>query len=1851
MKRCVQRGMALLLVLITLFSTTIPVFAEDKSAAAMTNSMITFFNSSSKLNTDTVSGNELAVYGVFLSNFLMPGSSSVSDLTSENCVKEIAKTFDVDEETIKKLNSSIQNISKTTLETEESILYIGGNKLVGKELQNYFGRTVGENGGMSDFKIYSYGNSGKKELLDLESPAVEGMWQILFGVCPDFYYDADPSAGAGIFQSDVFRVDAFGNIWCADDTSAEVENYVLVVPACLNPYVFQNKNASGVDKYCLPISNSFAIGGMIDISATRYNISDILSNNQSDIKSIRESINSKVSNNSLLAFTNMWNFNRKKGSTKSILSIYGINSPSNKLHKGISEGDGTENNTKKMLGTDLNLQSDGSANYIVINLDMRNFKAQSEKPNGWSDTLAQSYQNLTDNGSSAQLNCMKYLTRGAVIPFSNVDSSFSWFNFNAGNESSMVGGSMKNVKLEDFATTQSAFLINNPDEGNRFSSAVPSPLLSILGDSSKNDNDGANDLGFSVDDYKKLKEVKVSDIIKNKSYTIASKMLLWSGKVATDTNSWTGGAGNEIELVYGAGQLSDNILGLVGANDREFKIDEILTLSVFKAFTFNNSILDSTLSTGTDIGTEVKNNSASGKSRTYLVRSKIANGSNVWANIYWAYMLKLLNITSLDSVGGFSFDALPQAPALSANVTSSLSQAMKEAKENDNKSGSDSYEEKQKKLLDTVADLLSPDPNENRNGILRGIINGFLIDTHKSITGSRLASSITAGVSTNTSTSYSSAVGYISSPPLKDLPFTSWVAENYTYIYLFLLLLITITLIMMVLTNLRTWRQGVVLFIVMAFALILPQSLLNNAITIGNKFADSMFNDRFTYWAIVEQELSIKNNKLAAQKGELAKQIQDNVDRSKFAYQDEATGVKVKWMSPKKNNVFEALFNDVLSDSALGNNLTIFKWLFNSFFTGDEYVNDDPMATYVYRSFLDIAKDAKSYYDNARTLSFTASDIRKEVINRANTSARVNKENLKFIGADYYVDSTGRGSVNNYIYDIYGNTTFDDSSPFNVHTGYGILQAHLQYSVKSRLSSESEQNAALKVGLGSDTTPRQDVNVATAGYGHRFWHLTSAAVLDAALLKDPADNTSPGLSVGVDPSTGAYTTDAGTQMYLAYTESPYYYFYNVLKERFAVGTTESSDGTQTAGSNMKQNLMDVNSYKYLQNTMDSDGDLRDFLDLEGLFTTVIPVLYEGNLYVREYGENFGLEIESYNFDDITDTNITGTTAFQEGKAKKEKMKNVWNLYCPWVDYMYELDVLNEKVRYMDKRITIGDTLNPGSYDEVGRPMIYSEADMSAKHMDYHNLTDVERRIQNVLESTYTDMLYLLNYYDFDNETLISTAAMFATFNFNREFSGSALLGNNGTIYPQSFELKNFNYDAFLRLTLMNATGIPLSDTSTDMYEVILNKTSWWTGLLIIIVDVLACYAIPACKVLIMLLLLFLGLAFCVTCVVSPPEKIMQSLGKSIVFPTILYMLCNMAFAALIALFMGEGLVSYVGSRTNNIAINDPTVTVLMLILVSGVYLWMLIKLIKLLFTTFKSFGISSVMGLLAVATGAGSSLLRSAKNMATGTARRMRYKKDMHDAFKSGTGGDSGNRSNLPDNSGKSGEYRQSGGSTHDNTQGNKTGDKLKQGMSDFRKTIEDKASTFGTKASEYKDKVKNTIKENGGVRTTIGKAAVKVKHTVKNKAEDVAYKVRDYDYKGAAKSTARKIGTKAVNVKNKAVSSVNNAVDNTKKSVAKGWNKTKTFAKSASKAVRDDMTVGRAERKAKVAEYNRELTERRKKQMKTRARTIIDDKNSSKALKERARSRRTKAEQNYNKAASRSKQANRAMNEYRRKK
>lgn len=938
--------------------------------------------------------------------------------------------------------------------------------------------------------------------------------------------------------------------------------------------------------------------------------------------------------------------------------------------------------------------------------------------------------------------------------------------------------------------------------------------------------------------------------------------------------------------------------------------------------------------------------------------------------VYLGYVVDMMGLGTCDAEAGLNFGSftsvfLPKYSISAAGGNLSIEGVLKGATGVE-KSDDLSFEEKQKDLINRIYGLTNDGNNDYRNNLIKNILEGFILTVHRTITGT-WGSNIST-ISTGSSSTYQSVTGYIYTPTLEELSFTSSLMNNYIKIYIICALIILFLLILMVLLHHRTWQQGILIFLIMSVALLFPYILISNSVNVSNKISDTIYSDRFDFWAMTEHlqsVTSLQGSEFMDKKDKWLVEGSATTDPTKIG----ATGVKIKWMAPKKVDTFQELYSDASLSQSFVTNMEIFKWLFSSTIYDSEFVDTDVYGSYVYRRYNNIALEAESYYSWG---------LKLQELNQSLTTV----SNLNYNGNSY---NSTKGLVNTlYILGDENSKLFSagigrlDNSFYTSNFGSKLQYSDERYADILKVSQYDEGNVA-----------NLDSNSDKIG----TWGLYSSDVNNAIMDDDSINNiVNPGIVSNLPMESSAKTsfdsvTDDGLiskAIFLKNTESPYYYFYSVLKSRYSNPTLSTS--------NFKKSLLQNNVFKVdnatiatLSTNKNLNNTYRDFLDLEGLFEYVIPYLNLSNQYVANWQKVNGSAIEEYNFEyEVTEdglvdldtvgldhegsivtgeSNVSGT--YQEATKKKNAMNRVWNMYSPWVDSLHDLNIYNKKVSVGGKNLYITNTLNPSSYVEQGRPMIFSEADMIVRGYTYKDLTDVERRIQAVTEKTYKDLRYLVNYYDMDDEVLICAAAMYATFNFNSEFSQSSFLGESVMLYPQGFELKNFNYDAFMRLALLNSTGESVF-ASDDLYSRVLAKTSVFTGLLLIVCDLIACIAIPMFKFIILIGLLFLGILICIACVINPPEKIFEAVNKSLLLPTVLFMALNIGFSWVMSLIVGEGLTAYVGSKGVNFATNDPTITMLIMAFLGMAYLFFAWKILKFLIQAYKNFGMGTALAAVGV---------------------------------------------------------------------------------------------------------------------------------------------------------------------------------------------------------------------------------------------------------------------------------------------
>lgn len=222
----------------------------------------------------------------------------------------------------------------------------------------------------------------------------------------------------------------------------------------------------------------------------------------------------------------------------------------------------------------------------------------------------------------------------------------------------------------------------------------------------------------------------------------------------------------------------------------------------------------------------------------------------------------------------------------------------------------------------------------------------------------------------------------------------------------------------------------------------------------------------------------------------------------------------------------------------------------------------------------------------------------------------------------------------------------------------------------------------------------------------------------------------------------------------------------------------------------------------------TNGQIKDFLDMQEMFTNVIPYMY--NLQVLTAGNDDG-------------TGILGDGYLGTDYPVYKDNKKYWLFRCNWVTKIVENRYYAGKqtIGYIDAdgkhlRATINGGLDPSNYSKY-RDMVFSEAQMEKMGLTEKDLSNVETSILKVNAATEEDWTLLLNYANVNNmkaEVLYRQMALIASMNFNKEFSGGNSLTSRAQLYPVNLDLRNLSFDAVMKLIVLSATNAPVTTSST-----------------------------------------------------------------------------------------------------------------------------------------------------------------------------------------------------------------------------------------------------------------------------------------------------------------------------------------------------------------------------------------------------------------------------------------------------
>ena len=832
-------------------------------------------------------------------------------------------------------------------------------------------------------------------------------------------------------------------------------------------------------------------------------------------------------------------------------------------------------------------------------------------------------------------------------------------------------------------------------------------------------------------------------------------------------------------------------------------------------------------------------------------------------------------------------------------------------------------------------------------------VSGIFVSWHEDMVGS------SDGTSTTGSTRYLGFSGYVTLPSLSDIGWTAWLLDEYNNVIVYLIIIIFIILITYCIVGSMTFQRaiiGVLLFGIFAF---LPPLAINASVNLINNVCDDIYGNKFTYWALIQHQTylnDIQTANLEENKSDYLSVIfnkMEGIDSSDYA------SVKLKWMAPKKDNVLSNVMEEADKTSS-SNTLSLMKNVMKQTISGESFSEYDD-ALYLYRDYADIYMYQSIAY-------------RCEVNNIAPIIG-YNPEYLQDSGARDMLYSSGKPMYS--IYDKIGRADNETSLAFAQEAGFLVNTSTSMNSNKCfGFLLDSAVGASLLEQSGKLNTEMtingNDLDATSFGIANEKYHLTIANIKSG---KKP-DGTV------ISPLDSSDQKDLGYFYYGLYTESPFYFFtWNIYDQ------ANSADYNCSVTENSTKSLIDLYTinnqeyfYNYSKNSFDGYGEMRDFCNMRSFFYYVIPYLRSCNEIVLEWDKQYGLftyedvrleyeeDGETVKIPNFSAKDSKGDLVYTDEYIYKwwhnYNVERLFNVYTPYVDTLYDCDYAKpETISIVGEKYQVLDPLDPTSYFEMdssgtitsGRMMVFSRSEMEYYGLTMKDLTQVEQKIIKVQDTVYKDLLQLMDYYDFKDDVLVTSAGMLTTFAFNKEFSQTSPIGTSYTLYPQSYELKAFSYDAYLRLILAESTGEDLMDSSNSSvedgarksyYQRVVENSSITTGIGLIILDLLAVYAIPALKLFFLIAIFFMSVLMIVAAAIKLEMNIVKTSWDSLVSPLFKFIGVSLGLAWLVSLFMSNGNTAVTGRESLTISLGDPVMVILVMIVINGAALILYYRICK-----------------------------------------------------------------------------------------------------------------------------------------------------------------------------------------------------------------------------------------------------------------------------------------------------------------
>lgn len=798
-------------------------------------------------------------------------------------------------------------------------------------------------------------------------------------------------------------------------------------------------------------------------------------------------------------------------------------------------------------------------------------------------------------------------------------------------------------------------------------------------------------------------------------------------------------------------------------------------------------------------------------------------------------------------------------------------------------------------------------------------ISSLLLGWHDDMVGTNGTASV------NGTTKYRGFSGYVTTPELHDVPWVSSMLNTFNNLLPFLLVIMMLFMLVAYIVGVLSLQKAVIGFIIFAICISLPVPAINATVGTANRFSSSLYGEKFTYWALVQHESYSSEIDKAAESGDYSNYLRTlYANNSAISGNQGGESVMLKWQAPKK---MASLMLTKEDKKALGGTSSLLTGLINSTYSGESYL-DDPDSVYLYRSYIDIANFSRYIHRG----------LVKGIQGSQPVVANANKEGWSKGLKDAVGSMNGKANTAYEADRSSGYANYNKGGSKDL--GKKILRVTVPLNSKLVNEQLKEKGSVKDLDYGEYVGINQDA----FQFAIPMFNVKTLNFQDQLKTKN------------FDAKSYSEEDFTSLASFGLMSESVFYYFSWYLYE---TGLEEETYVT----SGYKHLLLGEDNAGFFYNTK-GNGELKDFMDMKSLFTYIIPYLKECNELVWEWDDVYGIKLyEGVPTEEghANDASIKNNPELKQKYWHNLNVARLYNMYTPWVDVMYDCSYAKaETIKHMGEKYLIEDPINPASYPaDEGRPMVFSRSEMHDYGLEEKDLTKVERLILKCEDGMQERMFNLLNYHTFNDVVLNTASAINCAFEFNETFSENSLMGANHNIYPQSFELNDFSYDAFLRFILSNSTGDSMVvDEGESFYQNMVNNSSLTSVIVMLILDIIAMYIVPGCKLFFIVGIFVLAILMILMSAlrVDTEQKFIKKLISSFVKPILQFLAVTCGMALIVSWFMGEGNNAVTGSMQTSIALGEPVSVMLLMIVLNCAVVYLYVKILMGIWKDIKNSG-------------------------------------------------------------------------------------------------------------------------------------------------------------------------------------------------------------------------------------------------------------------------------------------------------